>query len=368
MTRTSQKIIWHWCSNRWHSAITEYALSAFRALELAGYQNQIFLKRGSAAATAARKCAIFHHEMDSFSGRLLREYFCTPKSLRPNAVICYGGPESSVAQFLPSTCKVFRFRGDYPRGLLAKWPRLRDLLSLRRAVVIYPSETMRTALGAHQPSACTIPLGRDATVFRPASLQKLEPQRITLLIVGRFDPIKGHQEFVRIFARARERIRLEHFEFSLHLRIIGQPKNISEKTLREQLSSIGLRDGEDFSIVSRYVENIAEEIRAASIGVIPSLGSEVIVRVAEEFLLCGLTIFTSGVGSLHEVASQFAGWSYLGRTVEETVEMLLHAVKAVVIESEKIRSERARQARMEFSMEAMSARLDTLISQELTST
>ena len=47
------RIVWHLVSNRWNSAVTEFAISAARALEGLGYQNIISPKNQSPAHNLA---------------------------------------------------------------------------------------------------------------------------------------------------------------------------------------------------------------------------------------------------------------------------------------------------------------------------
>jgi hypothetical protein len=95
------------------------------------------------------------------------------------------------------------------------------------------------------------------------------------------------------------------------------------------------------------------------LGVIPSLGSEVICRVAQEFLLCGCPIFVSGVGSLEEcLFSASAGSSYRGLDFSSSVQLFVQTLIQAWQESLATRQERALEAKALFSLSTMGQRLD----------
>ena len=80
--------------------------------------------------------------------------------------------------------------------------------------------------------------------------------------------------------------------------------------------------GEEVCLTSTRVENISELINSSMLGVIPSLWSEDICRVAQEFLLCGVPVFVSGVGALEDCLFSGAGVSYKNQPIGNTAKML----------------------------------------------
>ena len=91
----------------------------------------------------------------------------------------------------------------------------------------------------------------------------------------------------------------------------------------------------------------------------PSIGSEVIGRVAEEFLLCGTPVIVSGVGSLNEVLfDEKAGDSYSGLDSRAAANLIRCWLRQAVTETTEMRADRAFRARQLFSLETMGEALE----------
>ena len=58
---------------------------------------------------------------------------------------------------------------------------------------------------------------------------------------------------------------------------------------------------EDITIITGKVEDVTSVINAIDLGVISSLGSEAICRVAMEFMACNVPVISSNVGVLLEM-------------------------------------------------------------------
>ena len=79
-------------------------------------------------------------------------------------------------------------------------------------------------------------------------------------------------------------------------------------SIKDYAISKGLAIDEDIVFINDFVDNVSDHIASSSVGIVSSLGSEVICRVSEEFLLCGNPIFVTDVGSLSEcIYSKDAG-------------------------------------------------------------
>ena len=103
--------------------------------------------------------------------------------------------------------------------------------------------------------------------------------------------------------------------------------------------------------------DVAEMMSSVSVGVVASLGSEQICRVAEEFLLCGTAVVVSGAGSLDDVHFENSGFSYGCRTQSETATKLVQLLLDSYQESDQKRVERATLAGTRFSFATMGAAL-----------
>ncbi len=193
------------------------------------------------------------------------------------------------------------------------------------------------------PAAIPLPFSRRSTYF------------------GRFDPVKGHREFFEIYALYRKRA-LSRGDPVCRLRIVGMPANLSLEDLKTAAEQEGLLLGEQLCF---EVEQVADKYRlleSAALGVVCSLGSEEICRVAQEFLVSGTSLMVSGVGGLGEVLfSDLAGFSYQGMTAEDSGRALadfLHAERQDPLER---RHKRALQAREIFSIAKMAEQLEAML-------
>jgi glycosyltransferase involved in cell wall biosynthesis len=202
-----------------------------------------------------------------------------------------------------------------------------------------------------------VTLGLDTTRFHPPASEVASNERHELLIFGRFDPIKGHESFFRLYARALPLLGPR----APRLHVAGEPANISAIQLIRAAEAAGLTDGKDFRLSAGRIPEVAQLMGQAIAGVIPSLGSELICRVAEEFLLCGTPIAVSGVGSLGEMLFPGAGLNLEGASDEAAAEALSAFIDSARHEDTASRNTRATRAKDLFSLETMGRSLDDLI-------
>lgn len=343
------KTVWHLCSNRWNSAITEYALSCTQALKQCGWNSLLSALDGSPGALRAKKSGVAGPNF-SFRFSEVLHLRRTAQTIKPDLIISYGGPETFLGRFLPDIPQV-RFRGqdsDITEELSALGTRLN--MNHCRAILT-PSEAVAEKFRRVLPQKSILPitLGLDASRFcyRP-EISKAE--RPTLLIVGRLDPIKGHAALFSLFKALLDRAPGP----KPFLELIGQESNISLSDLRSKAQTLGLEEGRDWSISAERVMDLPARMNHAHMGVISSLGSEVICRVAEEFLLCGTPIIVSGVGSLEECLTQENfGASYRDLDSNQTLQLFEAWLQRTAQEGLAARQQRANEARQYFSLEAM---------------
>jgi glycosyltransferase involved in cell wall biosynthesis len=183
-------------------------------------------------------------------------------------------------------------------------------------------------------------------------------------VVGRLDPIKGHRSFFKVFG---EMLKIwPQDKPAPWLEIIGQPANISIETLRSFAQENHLREGHDWALCAERVADLPQRLRATHLGIVPSLGSEVICRVAEEFLLSGCPIFVSEVGSLPEcLFADLAGSSFSEAPAEVVASYLQRQLWSAYTEGEAQRLLRSEEAAKRFSLERMARDLDESLSRFL---
>ena len=327
------------CSNRWHSAITEYALCTHRALKERAIKVTTIIKKDSTAQHAADAAGVDFIAVDNFTVDLWR----VVRGLAANdqlTFITFGGQESLTLRALGH--QFIRVCGDEPRGLLRGFGHGKSKLA------IYPSMVSRLRwLRSKSQKSAVIVIGRDQLIFS----HKNKATNPDIVIFGRLDPIKGHKKAIEIFAHGVEK---KYFgDLAPRLKIVGLAKNSSCQELQDFSSSKGLTE-ENLVIESRITPDPGAEMSTAAMGWIPSLGSEWICRVGQEFAMCGVPLVVSGVGSLKEVLfDQDAGVSLEGLCLDKSAALLGDAFQKAFVETARQRQDRSLAAQNLFSLNAM---------------
>jgi glycosyltransferase involved in cell wall biosynthesis len=279
------------------------------------------------------------------------------QEISPDIVMTYGGPESVLAGVLWG--KTTRFRGHQisrSAGVLEKL-RLRASTYLVRKSVFPSAELLRRFSDITGALGAFLPIGLDEARFTYQQTQKLDHPILT--IVGRLDPIKGHEGFLSVFKHL-----LANWSLRIplpKLRIVGEPCNVSREQILRCIDKNALKIGQDVELITERVTDVPLLMAETTVGIVPSLGSELICRVGEEFLLCGVPIFVSGVGSLEELCGSDYGISYRGAESDSDIASLL---KGLVYrswhESQAMRCQRSRGAITKYSLGAMGIALESL--------
>ena len=344
--------IWHLVSNRWYSAISEYALRSVISLNRVGCENIISPLDDSPLHQKAIEAGVDVDPIDSFSPgiKTLRWLYRGIDRFNPDIIITYGGPETFLLRLLPKKERVYiRFRGQNedvtkPKSSAFGHSHIDGLLT--------PAKIVANRYAGLKKPIFTVPLGLDTNRFH-ADHAFQNQKRPTLRIIGRLDPVKGHVAFLKLFSKM-----LSKWDYSHprpFLEIIGEPANVSSNDLRVVAASIGLVENRDYKLIDSRVSDIESLIASTHLGVIPSVGSEVICRVAEEFLLTGTPIAVNDVGSLTEcLFDHGAGICY---KANGDALQLVHVLSARLVEAFEepleLRQKRAAKAQSLYSYEAM---------------
>lgn len=347
--------VWHLCSNRWNSAITEYALSAARAMQMVGYTSRLGMLAGSPGAERAVAAGVAVDLAPGFGLAHIKTWRAAAAKFDPDIVITYGGPETTLLPMLPlrRETTLWRFRGQDVEGssLIAQ---SKFYVAHRRVdALLAPSDmaAQRLRLLTTSKPIYVVPLGIDATRFKPSATTA----RRDIVILGRLDPIKGHARALALFKQV-----LALGEPKPRLHIIGKEQNLSVSDLEGIRAKLGLTDA-DVKITATRIENVEQVLADAALGWVPSLGSEIICRVAEEFLLCGTPVVVSGAGSLANVLFDEAGAHYRGLTDSQTAELVKRWWLQSLVETPAAKQGRAEHARQLFSLASMGKLLAELI-------
>ncbi len=112
-------------------------------------------------------------------------------------------------------------------------------------------------------------------------------------IIGRYDAVKGHEIFLKACGKA-------YINGIKNLKVViaGFQEGISDKQIEDMAKHSGI---ENITVYTGRVDDIAEVINGCDLGVISSLGSEAICRVAMEFMACSVPVVSSNAGVLPEI-------------------------------------------------------------------
>lgn len=357
----TSKTVWHICSNRWNSAITEYCLSAAKSINfIQGYNSVVTCLENSPLEKRCKQSEIRSKTVRDFSLVRILRLRQIKNELKPDAIIFYGGSESFLGNFLGlgSSAQRYRFRGQDKDFTDSSKLSYKIKLKSQKKIdgIICPSEILRKKIESLVPSIPVeaIPLGLNTDQFYFLNKNYAEASRApVLLILGRLDPIKGHFYFLDLFSKLITTLKNDHLNLLPlpKLKIIGCPENIKKEELLKYINTKNL--SEYVTCHFHRVNNLNEILNETTLGIIPSLGSEVICRVSIEFQLCGVPLFVSGVGSLREVLVDSASMSYHNQNPKDLIQLLKKCIYHSFEESKDDKEKRARMTQDLFSLQAM---------------
>lgn len=352
------KRIWHVSSNRWNSAITEYALSSAVALKQAGYRCAFTPLSDSIAHHRANHYGLETYPMSRFDFLAVFKFIGLFLKIKPDVIFVYGGQEATLASLL-AFLKIRKIRFVGYRAKNLSWKRW---LFKRFDVIVIPCKLLKAHLERHHIKATRVVyLGCDQQVFyRDEKMGSCLKRRPEVIVLARLDPVKGHARFLRLMHRVISS--WPDFERRPRVHVIGLPANLSEAEICQAAEDAGLKVGDDVLISAKRMNPIADYLSQAVLGVIPSNGSELICRVAEEFLLCGTPIVVSGVGALEEILfSDEAGASYRGLNDNDAAQLIGEWIQKSLTEGELNKRRRAQLAHERFSLKAMGRELIAIL-------
>jgi glycosyltransferase involved in cell wall biosynthesis len=326
-------------------------LSAARGLEHAGLETVVTTLKSSPIETRFLQHKFDVKSVESFGPARFWQLSRIAKNFFPDVIFTYGGPETTAALFLKQHSKLIRFYGQKIDSSTLGNRIFGRLSRLHIDKFIVPSRFVGSALEKMiRGSVHTIPLGCDSRVF--SYVETPRSNRPEILIFGRLDPIKGHREFLPIFKELVQMARTFGDPIP-RLKIVGMPANLSSEHIRMEARRLNLSDS-DVVIQCERVENVAEMMARCSLGLVSSIGSEVICRVAHEFLLCGTPVVTTNVGSLPEVfIDKNFGAYYEPANPLDAASRIYQWLRAAHCEANAQRQIRSKAARSLFSIERM---------------
>ncbi|HBA61005.1 MAG TPA: hypothetical protein DCZ92_09335 [Elusimicrobia bacterium] len=276
----------------WNSGLADYAFEQARALRAAGHTVYFACPAGSAAMDLAGREGFSTFELPGRRDHLrlpqavfaLRA-FCRKEGV--DVVCAHTGRTQTIACLLGRP--VIRVKAD------AKLPTA-GLIYSRVAKVISASgyiQRLYLKAGLDGRRLALIPRGikvRPVTARDPGRPAKVG-------IVGRLDPVKGHAIFLKAAAELQKRGLKAEFH------IAGAEANVKQADLEKAAAGLGIRESVFFH---GGISDVFGFMASCDAGVIASLASEAVSRVALEWISCGKPLVSTTAGSLPEFTG--LGW------------------------------------------------------------
>src|SRR5262249_46586272 len=114
-------------------------------------------------------------------------------------------------------------------------------------------------------------------------------------IVARLDPVKGHRyllEAVSLLRNVYPRLRVK---------VVGQEENIKRRQLEQMAERLGIESMVEFT---GFQKSVPDVMASCTLGVIASVGSEAVSRVALEWMAAGRPVVATEVGCLPEIVKE----------------------------------------------------------------
>jgi len=145
----------------------------------------------------------------------------------------------------------------------------------------------------------SVPVGVDTDVFSPRESDETWKEKLSIPqgslvvgIVGRLSPVKGHRYFIQAAEHVLKQLPGVTFV------ICGEDAQIKAEQLKREVGDKNIEG--NFRFLGR-VKDVREIISVFDVGVVCSVGSETICRVALECMSMGKPVVGTGVNAIPEV-------------------------------------------------------------------
>ncbi|MCD4847247.1 MAG: glycosyltransferase family 4 protein [Candidatus Aegiribacteria sp.] len=169
--------------------------------------------------------------------------------------------------------------------------RLWRIIDSRTDLVVFPSRFMveRGYAGEREGAITVISHPVDTEMFSTVKHMETLPRQ--LISIGRLSPMKGHRTLIRALALLPE---------DVCATIIGPPSQQSPEELLAFAGDLGVRNR--LNLPGR-IDNIREILSNGGIGVVTSLGSEVVSRAGMEIMSTGLPLLAAATNGLLDLVN-----------------------------------------------------------------
>lgn len=273
----------------WDSGIAHYALTLSSQLQRLGHEVSFWGRAGSPLISAAQRAGL--------RARGLRRPWSSLHGLRAQVraagielINAHTGSGHALAAALAAmtTVAVVRTRGD--ARPVAKHPLARLLARRTDAYIAANSAIARELAAAFWGS-------RVATVFQgiAAGPALPLPEDCVFGLLGRLDPVKGHETLLRAAALLKK----DHP--AIRLRAVGGGAPLRRTQLESRARALGLEGCVEFT---GFAADVPAELARCRVGVVASTGSEAVSRAALEWMAAGRPLVATAVGGLPDLVDE----------------------------------------------------------------
>jgi len=273
----------------WDSGIAHYALTLSAQLQRLGHEVYFWGRAGSPLVDAAQRVGL--------RARGLKRPWSSLHGLRAQVrasgielINAHTGSSHALAAALAAltTVAVVRTRGDVRP--VAGHP-LARLLARRTGGFIAANSVIARDLVA------TFPGSEVATVFQGIEAPPALPLPMACVfgVLGRLDPVKGHETLMEAAALLRK----AHPEARFLAVGAGSPPRRAQ--LEGRVRSLGLEGVWKFA---GFAADVPAELARCRVGVVASIGSEAVSRAALEWMAAGRSLVATSVGCLPDLVEE----------------------------------------------------------------
>ncbi|MCK4403644.1 MAG: glycosyltransferase family 4 protein [candidate division Zixibacteria bacterium] len=297
---------------RWYNACAHYAVSLSYALKKRGHKVIVAGDPHSPPILKAKELKLLTYEdlflsytspwMIAYNIKRMRELV---EKERIDIINAHRGEGHLIAALARSFFKrkvpLIRTRGDVrtPKANLLN----RYLNNKLTDKIITTCQILRGSyiknLKIPEGKVINIGVGIDHDFFSPRDSDRMWIEKLSIPkgglvvgILGRLSPVKGHKYFIQSAEYVLRQI--PHIIFV----ICGEDAQISAKELKETVKKKKIE--KNFRFVGK-VKDVREIISLFDVGVVSSVGSETICRVALEYMSMGKPVVVTGVNGIPEV-------------------------------------------------------------------
>ncbi len=280
----------------WDSALTDYAFKIYK-LARREHTTKVFSLEDSFISKKVDNPSYIKPLRSNNPLNTLSAFFYFYKKLKefePSIVITIRGNATFMACLLKKNInfKLFRIFGEDKK-----------LKSPANCIdrLILPCEFLKERIPKNLKDLIVVKSFVDTEKFRFSEVGREKVRKafglngkIVLGAVGRLDRVKGYELLIKAFSKANIKNSV--------LFIVGEEKGLKSKELLGLADSLKVRD--KTIILTERRDDIVDIMSSFDIGVISSMGSEIIPRVFFEFLSVGLPVVSTDVGCLKEVSKE----------------------------------------------------------------